>query len=111
MRTNTFSSNLNNKSNKYIHLHILNKDLLKSQIKKRIRIDFLLIERHAAFRGMARRQEKDMKFIVVLHTDDGQRYGATVPDLPQKRRVAIEARAGKLATLKDLRQAAQQTQH
>jgi hypothetical protein len=32
-------------------------------------------------------------------------------DLPQKRRVAIEARAGKLATLKDLRQAAQQTQH
>ena len=23
-----------------------------------------------------------MKFIVVLHTDDGQRYGATVPDLP-----------------------------
>ena len=31
-------------------------------------------------------------------------------DLPQKRRVAIEARAGKLATLKDLRQAAEQTQ-
>ena len=23
-----------------------------------------------------------MKFIVVLHTDDGQRYGVTVPDLP-----------------------------
>ena len=23
-----------------------------------------------------------MKFTVVLHTDDGQRYGATVPDLP-----------------------------
>lgn len=31
-------------------------------------------------------------------------------DLPQARRVVIEARAGKLATLKDLRQAAQQTQ-
>lgn len=31
-------------------------------------------------------------------------------DLPQERRVAIEARAGKLATLKDLRQAAEQTQ-
>jgi len=28
------------------------------------------------------KQEKDMKFIVVLHSDDGQRYGATVPDLP-----------------------------
>ena len=24
----------------------------------------------------------DMKFIVVLHTDDGERYGVTVPDLP-----------------------------
>ncbi len=24
----------------------------------------------------------DMKFFVVLHTDDGVRYGATVPDLP-----------------------------
>ncbi len=23
-----------------------------------------------------------MKFTVVLHTDDGQRYGVTVPDLP-----------------------------
>lgn len=23
-----------------------------------------------------------MKFMVVLHTDDGQRYGVTVPDLP-----------------------------
>lgn len=23
-----------------------------------------------------------MKFIVVLHTDDGQRFGVTVPDLP-----------------------------
>ena len=23
-----------------------------------------------------------MKFIVVLHTDDGQQYGVTVPDLP-----------------------------
>ena len=23
-----------------------------------------------------------MKFIVVLHTDDGERYGVTVPDLP-----------------------------
>ena len=23
-----------------------------------------------------------MKFNVVLHTDDGQRYGVTVPDLP-----------------------------
>jgi predicted RNase H-like HicB family nuclease len=23
----------------------------------------------------------DMKFIVVLHTDDGERYGVTVPDL------------------------------
>ena len=31
-------------------------------------------------------------------------------DLPAKRRAAIEARAGNLATLKDLRQAAQQTQ-
>ena len=31
-------------------------------------------------------------------------------DLPVKRRAAIEARAGNLATLKDLRQAAQQTQ-
>jgi hypothetical protein len=28
------------------------------------------------------RQERSMKFIVVLHTDDGQRYGVTVPDLP-----------------------------
>ena len=27
-------------------------------------------------------QEVDMKFFVVLHTDDGIRYGATVPDLP-----------------------------
>ena len=24
----------------------------------------------------------DMKFFVVLHSDDGERYGATVPDLP-----------------------------
>jgi predicted RNase H-like HicB family nuclease len=24
----------------------------------------------------------DMKFIVVLHTDDGERYGVTVPDFP-----------------------------
>jgi predicted RNase H-like HicB family nuclease len=24
----------------------------------------------------------DMEFIVVLHTDDGERYGVTVPDLP-----------------------------
>jgi predicted RNase H-like HicB family nuclease len=24
----------------------------------------------------------NMKFTVVLHTDDGQRYGVTVPDLP-----------------------------
>jgi DNA-binding XRE family transcriptional regulator len=31
-------------------------------------------------------------------------------DLPAKRRAAIEARAGNLATLKDLRRAAQQTQ-
>jgi len=31
-------------------------------------------------------------------------------ELPQARRTAIEARAGELATLKDLRQAAQQTQ-
>ena len=31
-------------------------------------------------------------------------------DLPQERRVGILARAGKLATLKDLRQAAEQTQ-
>ena len=31
-------------------------------------------------------------------------------DLPEKRRVAVEARAGNLATLKDLRQAVQQTQ-
>ena len=31
-------------------------------------------------------------------------------DLPAKRRSAIEARAGDLATLKDLRQAAEQTQ-
>lgn len=31
-------------------------------------------------------------------------------DLPAARRVAVEARAGKLATLKDLRQAAKQTQ-
>jgi len=31
-------------------------------------------------------------------------------ELPQTRRAAIEARAGELATLKDLRQAAQQTQ-
>lgn len=31
-------------------------------------------------------------------------------DLPQKRRAAIEARAGNLATLKDLRHAAEQTQ-
>ncbi len=31
-------------------------------------------------------------------------------DLPAKRRTAIEARAGNLATLKDLRQAAEQTQ-
>ena len=31
-------------------------------------------------------------------------------ELPQARRSAIEARAGKLATLKDLRQAAEQTQ-
>ena len=23
-----------------------------------------------------------MKFFVVLHTDDGERYGVTVPDLP-----------------------------
>ena len=23
-----------------------------------------------------------MKFIVVLHADDGQRHGVTVPDLP-----------------------------
>jgi predicted RNase H-like HicB family nuclease len=26
--------------------------------------------------------ERAMKFIVVLHTDDGQQYGVTVPDLP-----------------------------
>ena len=31
-------------------------------------------------------------------------------DLPAKRRTAIEARAGNLATLKDLRQAVEQTQ-
>jgi len=31
-------------------------------------------------------------------------------DLPAKRRAGIEARAGKLATLKDLRQAVEQTQ-
>lgn len=30
--------------------------------------------------------------------------------LPEKRRVTVEARAGKLATLKDLRQAVEQTQ-
>ena len=31
-------------------------------------------------------------------------------DLPEQRRVAVEARAGNLATLKDLRQAVEQTQ-
>ena len=32
-------------------------------------------------------------------------------ELPAKRRAAVEARAGNLATLKDLRQAVEQTQH
>lgn len=31
-------------------------------------------------------------------------------DLPEQRRVAVEARAGNLATLKDLREAVEQTQ-
>lgn len=39
-----------------------------------------------------------------------KRLEQLMADLPQARRVAIEARAGELATLKDLRQAAQQTQ-
>jgi hypothetical protein len=60
-------------------LHIFNENQPKIQIKQFIRIDFILIERYADFQRMARSQEKNMKFIVVLHTDDGQRYGATVP--------------------------------
>jgi DNA-binding XRE family transcriptional regulator len=39
-----------------------------------------------------------------------KRLEQMMADLPQARRAAIEARAGELATLKDLRQAAQQTQ-
>jgi len=39
-----------------------------------------------------------------------KRLEQMMADLPQARRVAIEARAGELATLKDLRQAAEQTQ-
>jgi DNA-binding XRE family transcriptional regulator len=39
-----------------------------------------------------------------------KRLEQLMADLPKARRVAIEARAGKLATLKDLRQAAEQTQ-
>ena len=31
---------------------------------------------------MSSQQVINMKFFVVLHTDDGIRYGATVPDLP-----------------------------
>ena len=31
---------------------------------------------------MITKAKADMKFIVVLHTDDGERYGVTVPDLP-----------------------------
>jgi len=39
-----------------------------------------------------------------------KRLEQLMADLPQARRVAIKARAGELATLKDLRQAAKQTQ-
>ena len=39
-----------------------------------------------------------------------KRLEQMMADLPQARRVAIKARAGELATLKDLRQAAEQTQ-
>ena len=39
-----------------------------------------------------------------------KRLEQLMADMPQARRVAIEARAGQLATLKDLRQAAEQTQ-
>ena len=31
---------------------------------------------------MITKPKADMEFIVVLHTDDGERYGVTVPDLP-----------------------------
>ncbi len=39
-----------------------------------------------------------------------KRLEQMMADLPQARRTAIETRAGELATLKDLRQAAKQTQ-
>lgn len=39
-----------------------------------------------------------------------KRLEQLMADLPQARRVAIKARAGELATLKDLRHAAEQTQ-
>jgi len=39
-----------------------------------------------------------------------KRLEQLLDDLPAKRRAAIEARAGNLATLKDLRQVAEQTQ-
>jgi len=42
--------------------------------------------------------------------DMAKKLEQLMADLPAKRRSAIEARAGDLATLKDLRQAAEQTQ-
>lgn len=40
-----------------------------------------------------------------------RRLEQLLAELPVKRRAAVEARAGNLATLKDLRQAVEQTQH